>query len=164
MSDALATPKPLELYATLVKPEWVDHNGHMNLAYYPMAFYEATNALSLHLGMTREFKNRTKTASFAANLHLSYRREVRDGDPLRFLSRIINFDSKRVHFWHEMHHATDDYLAATCEMMSLNIDTTLRRVADMPAELLERLREIHDVHALLPPPAGLGHSIKIDDP
>ena len=37
-----------------VRPEWVDHYGHMNLAYYLVAFDLATDALwpALNLGET----------------------------------------------------------------------------------------------------------------
>ena len=28
-----------------VRPEWIDHNGHMNVAYYVLAFDESTDAV-----------------------------------------------------------------------------------------------------------------------
>ena len=146
-----------------VKQEWIDHNDHMNLAYYLMAFYEATNTLSLYLGMDREFKDRTHTVSFLAGMHFSYKREVCLNAPLNFFSRIISFDKKRVHFWHEMYHAEENYLAATCEMLSLNIDTQLRRVTDMPDELLTTLERVRKSHGRLPTPEGIGSSISIEN-
>lgn len=78
----------LGLHMSTVKQEWIDHNDHMNLAYYPMAFYEATNALALYLGMDREFKDRTHTASFLADMHFSYKREVRLNDPSKFFQEL----------------------------------------------------------------------------
>ena len=38
MPDTLATAAPLEIHTERVRPEWIDHNGHMNVAYYLMAF------------------------------------------------------------------------------------------------------------------------------
>ncbi|NJN47440.1 MAG: thioesterase-like protein, partial [Candidatus Competibacteraceae bacterium] len=35
-------PKPLTLYQDVVPPEWIDYNGHMNVAYYVLAFDRAT--------------------------------------------------------------------------------------------------------------------------
>ncbi len=32
------------VYETCVKPEWIDHNGHMNVAFFVLAFDEATDA------------------------------------------------------------------------------------------------------------------------
>ena len=32
-------------YRTVVKPEWIDHNGHVNVAYFVVAFDGATDAI-----------------------------------------------------------------------------------------------------------------------
>lgn len=151
----------LSKHSLSVKPEWIDHNNHMNLAYYPMAFYGATAAFSLYLGMDRAFKKRTSTASFLADMHLSYKREVVGGDPLIIYSRLINFDKKRIHFWHQMHHAEKGHLVATCEMLSLNIDTKTRSVAAMPEELSRVFSEVLERHSQLPIPGDIGRSISI---
>ncbi len=152
----------LSSHRLTVKPEWIDHNNHMNLAYYPMAFYGATANFSLYLGMDRAFKKRTNTASFLADMHLSYKREAGADDPLIIYSRLINFDQKRVHFWHQMHHETKGHLVATCEMLSLNIDTKTRRVAAMPEELSQVFSGVLERHSQLPTPKDIGSSISID--
>lgn len=41
---------PLRLYRDTVRPEWIDYNGHMNLAYYVVAFDLATDAFLDFLG------------------------------------------------------------------------------------------------------------------
>ena len=48
--------RPLDLYRTSVKPEWIDCNGHMNVAYYVLVFGFAADAKRIHLfyDMTRE--------------------------------------------------------------------------------------------------------------
>lgn len=51
-----------------------------------------------------------------------------------------------------MYHAEENYLAATCEMLSLNIYTQLRRVTDMPDELLTTLERVRKSHGQLPTP------------
>ena len=38
MSDA-----PFRSSVTLVRPEWIDYNGHMNMAYYGVLFDEAAD-------------------------------------------------------------------------------------------------------------------------
>src|SRR2546430_2256042 len=38
-------PGPLELYRTAIRPEWVDYNGHMNVAYYVLVFDKGTDLL-----------------------------------------------------------------------------------------------------------------------
>ena len=41
---------PLQIYRDKVRPEWIDYNGHMNVAYYVLAFDYATDAFFDHLG------------------------------------------------------------------------------------------------------------------
>ena len=38
--------KPLELPTLTVLPEWIDYNGHMNVAYYVLAFDHGVDAVS----------------------------------------------------------------------------------------------------------------------
>lgn len=146
-----------------VPDEWIDHNGHMNLARYADAFYRAVRHLSDALGFSPEFKERTSTASFAANLAISYRREVVAGERIRLESRIIDHDRKRIHAWHELILDDSDTVAATAELLSLNIDRTTRRVADMPAEALERVAAMCAAHRSLPTPDGVSHAIRLGD-
>lgn len=55
-----------------------------------------------------------------------------------------------------MYHAEQGYLAATNELLSLHIDLSVRRVGPMSGAILERLRQVQDAHASLPPPRGAG--------
>ncbi len=61
-------------------------------------------------------------------------REVGEGDPLRFTTRLLGWDAKRIHYFHEMYHATEGYLAATNELMSLHVSQETRRAAPMAPE------------------------------
>ena len=162
MTSSDPIPTPLELYQCPVKTEWVDHNGHMSFGCYSMAFYEATDALSEYLGFTRKYKDETNTANFAANMHLSYRREVKENDPLTFRTLIIGCDVKRVHVWHEMWHSEQGYIAATCELFSLHIDKSIRRVAPMAEEIFTGIEKIRAAHSSVTRPKGLGFVIEIN--
>ena len=97
-------------------------------------------------------------------MNVTYVQEVHEGDPLRFTTRILNCDEKRIHFWHEMYHATEGYLAATNELLSLHIDLTNRRVGPMAPEITEWVRKICDRHSTLPEPSGVGRLIGMKRP
>lgn len=161
--DSVATdiPTPFPLPSTVVQPEWIDHNGHMNVAYYLMAFDIASGGLLRYLGLGKEYRRDTNGGTFTGELHITYKREVMEGDPLRMTAQVIGVDSKRVHYWLEMYHETEGYLAATSEMVTLHIDMTKRRVSPMPAEMLAWMQKVRDAHAALPRPDGLGHVIGV---
>ena len=78
-------PTPFELPAATVLPEWIDMNGHMNVAYYLLAFDLASDVFSDFLGLTADYKKRTNSATFAGDVHLVYKREVKDGDEAAIL-------------------------------------------------------------------------------
>jgi len=154
--NLVVKPQSLDIYTDIVRPEWIDHNGHMNMAYYLLAFDLASDVLAENLGLTREYKKRTNTATFAGETHIVYKREVLEGDPLRFTGRVIACDAKRMHFWLEMYHGAQGYLAATTEFLILHIDMTVRRVAAMEPEQLARIEAARDAQAALPLPADIG--------
>lgn len=161
MPDPSDIPTPFELPTDVVIPEWIDHNGHMNVANYLRAFDTAADALGTYMGLSREYKRRTNSATFIGDVHIAYRREVKEGDILRFTGRIIACDAKRVHYWLEMYHAGEGYLAATAEFMELHIDMSTRRVAPMPPDILARIEAVRDAHAVLPLPEGLGKVLHV---
>ncbi len=154
-------PTPLELPPTTVKPEWIDFNGHMNVAYYLLAFDEASETLDAFLGLSPEYRAQTNNGTFAGDIHISYRQEVKEGDPLRMTGRVINCDSKRVHYWLEMFHATEGYLAATAEYMILHIDMSVRRVSPMAPDLADWIGKVSEAHAALGTPEGLGKVMNV---
>ena len=160
--DRMLVPAPLTLHREVVRPEWIDYNGHMNVAYYLLAFDHACDAFLDYVGMDRAFRQRTGGSTFAVDCHLTYQREVAEGDPLRFESRLLAFDEKRIHHFPHMFHAKEGFLSATCEWLSLYVDLAARQVATIPREVADRLAETLKSHQGLkwPPEAGRGIALR----
>ena len=152
---------PFDAYRDVVRPEWIDDNHHMNMGYYLVVFDIASTPFFHFMGLTPEHRKRARITTFAAESHIVFLREVRAGDPLRFQSRLIGFDNKRIHFASRMLHGTEDYLAATVESLSLHIDLGTRRVAPMAAEVQVRLAEIKAAHDNLPPWGEIGRNVSL---
>ena len=151
---------PLRIYTDRVRPEWIDYNGHMNVAYYVLAFDYATDAFFDHLGIGQSYKDSSGCSTFAADMNIGYRREVHEGDPLAFATWFLGHDEKRLHYYHEMYHAKEGWLAASCELLSLHIDMGARRTAPFPDAVMARLRQVRAAHAALPVPEGVGRQIR----
>jgi acyl-CoA thioester hydrolase len=96
---------PLQIYRDKVRPEWIDHNGHMNVAYYVLGFDYATDAFFDYLGLGQSYLQRANGSTFAVEMNVSYVREVHEGDPLVFRTWLLGHDHKRLHYYHEMYHA-----------------------------------------------------------
>jgi acyl-CoA thioester hydrolase len=102
---------------------------------------------------------RHDVTTFCLEAHVTYQREVREGDPLRFTTQLLGFDAKRIHYVHEVYHARDGYLAATNELMSLHVSRATRRATAMAPDVLARLARIQAVHDTLPRPPHVGRRI-----
>jgi acyl-CoA thioester hydrolase len=152
----LDAPAPFDAYRDVVRPEWIDHNGHMNMGYYVVVFDLATDAWMDHIGLDRRHRESHDVSTFCLEAHVTYHREVRAGDALRFTTRLLAWDAKRIHYFHEMYHADRGYLAATNELMSLHVSRRTRRGAPMAPEVLDRLARIQAAHDPLSRPPQVG--------
>ena len=156
-----AVPQPAESHREIIRPEWCDYNGHMNLAYYVLVFDHATDAFWLELGIGLEYRDRTNHSTFTVESHITYDQEVLEGDEVRCTTQLLGFDHKRIHYFHRMYHVRNDYLAATTELLGVHVDLTVRRVAPMPNHIRARLGETMDLHRCFVPPDQVGQVISL---
>jgi acyl-CoA thioester hydrolase len=143
-------------FTCTVRPEWIDNNGHMNMGYYVVVFDLATDDWMRRIGLDEAHRRTRQVTTFCLEAHVTYHHEVREGDPLRFTTRLLAFDAKRIHYIHAMYHRESGYLAATNELMSLHVSQGTRRAAPMAPEILERLEAMQRAHDRLPRPPQVG--------
>jgi len=147
---------PLDAYRDVVRPEWIDDNRHMNMGYYVVVFDLATDEFMRWIGLDAGHRRAYEVTTFCLEAHVTYHREVREGDPLRFTTQLLAYDAKRLHYIHAMYHATEGYLAATNELVSLHVAMATRRGAAMAREVVARLAMIQAAHDALPRPPQVG--------
>ncbi len=150
---------PFDQHRAVVLPEWIDYNGHMNVAYYLLAFDHATDAFLDYLGLDAAHRDATGGTTFAGDIHLTYQREVKEGDPLRITTQLLGYDEKRIRFFCQMYHAEEGFLAATLESLSLYVDLNRRKVSILPDDIQNRLAEVFAAHKALPLPPEAGRVI-----
>ena len=150
---------PFDVYRDVVRPEWIDHNGHMNMGYYLVVFDFATDEFFRWVGLDAQHRECHAITTFCLEAHVTYHREVRSGDPLRFTTLLLGHDAKRIHYIHAMYQAREGYLASTNELMSLHVDLATRRGAPMAPEIAARLAAIQAAHDALPRPPQAGRRI-----
>lgn len=153
---------PLCLHNECVDSNWIDYNGHMNLAYYMLAFDHATDAFFDYIGLGIAYLETSKCSTFTLEAHITYDRELMKNDPMRFETQLLKYDKKRLHYVHMMYNADKGYLASTNELISLHVDLTDRRSKNMPQSIIDQLDQISISHKLLPPPPQTGRVISID--
>jgi acyl-CoA thioester hydrolase len=154
--DLSSIRAPFETDRVFVRPDWIDYNGHMNVAYYIKAFDQAFDELYAVMGVDGETIRRTGISTFTAEMHITYQREVKEADRLRITTQLIDFDAKRMHFIQCMYHAEQGFLAATDEWLIMCVDLKQRKAIAFPEPLRGFLTATRRAHAgvALPPEAG----------
>ncbi|WP_438397322.1 thioesterase family protein [Caballeronia sp. DA-9] len=135
-----------------VQPDWIDEYGHMHAACYVTAFDQFGNELFERCGVGSHYTAASGCGIFTLELHTSYHRELIAGDPLRLQLRVLSCDKKRLVTLLELTQLRDNYLAATMEQLSINVNLETRRVCTFPNETYETLAAITETHAVLPLP------------
>ncbi len=156
---AAGAVRPIVEYEDVVRPEWIDSNGHMNLAYYVVAFDLATDKLYSTLGIGDAYREATGNSCFTAETHTIYEREMRLGERLLVHTWLLAVDAKRLHYFHELFHADSGERSAAQELLALHIDMHVRRVAPFPDEQRSALEQAVARYAPTQPPKGSGRRI-----
>ena len=157
----MAQAAPLTLFEDTVPPEWIDYNGHMNVAYYVLAFDRGTDALLDYIGMDEHYRRTQNCSVFTLEIHVNYLQELAQGNPIRCSTQLLDYDAKRIHYFEYLHHAEQGYLAATSELILLHMDMGQRRNAAMPQTIQDRLQALLDEHQSLTRPEQVGSTIGI---
>ena len=123
-----------------VLPEWIDYNGHMNVAYYTLAFDKALDFFFEDvLGIGPTFVEKNKEGPFALKASYNYFSELLEEESFFVDISILDFDSKRVHVFGEMRKDKSLELSAVFETVLMNMDLSARTVKQYPDRVLELL-------------------------
>jgi acyl-CoA thioester hydrolase len=135
--EALALEQTLE---ASVEPRFIDSMGHMNVAWYVHLFDRATWSLFDRLGIDQRYLDRTQAGMFAVEHYIRYLGELRENDPLRIHTRILDAQPKSLTLVHVMLDPARARLAATAEVVGIHMDLATRRSAPFPAPLAAAIR------------------------
>jgi acyl-CoA thioester hydrolase len=152
-------PAPFSAYEATVQSDWIDTNGHMNLAYFILIFDRGTAALFNALGIEKSYQDTKRCGVFAAETHTLYDREVLFGERVHVVSQVVGADAKRLHIVHEMFHLQHGYRVAMEEIMFLHVDLNTRRVVPFLSEARSAIDAALTAHAGLRRPQGIGRRV-----
>ncbi|WP_445502969.1 thioesterase family protein [Microvirga sp. G4-2] len=144
-----------------VEPAWIDYNGHMNMAYYHVLFDRALDEGFSLLGLDQEYVEERRASFFVAEIHTLYKRELKVHNQVRVTLQLVDYDEKRVHYYMEIRHAAEGWIAATLEGLSLHVDMETRKVSPFPEDIAANLAVMKASHAGLAKPQALGRIIGV---
>ncbi len=153
-------PTPIVVTGRSVLPEWIDYNGHMNVAYYGLAFDNAIDQMfDDHIGNGEAYVRAAAQGMFVLQSNMQFLQELRLGQVFSVSFQLIDHDTKRLHFWSEI--LLDGQVCATQEVLAMHVDLTTKRSAVFPDWLQTRLARLQADHATLARPERLGAKLGI---
>src|SRR6476620_2343397 len=142
-----------------VEPDWIDYNGHLNMAYYNVLFDRAVDEAFELIGCGLDYVKTRKHSCYTAEVHVRYLRELHAGDSVRVTFQLLDYDSKRMHYFEQLFHAGEGWVSATSENMSLHVDMVATKTTAFPPQVAQCLARMKAAHAKLPVPEAAGRKI-----
>jgi acyl-CoA thioester hydrolase len=154
-------PAPHRSTSMAIENQWIDYNGHFNMAYYGVLFDRAADQMFGALGLGPDYVKTTHNSFFTLETHCSYLREVAPTDTVAIESQIIDHDHKRVHYVQAMKHADEGWVACVLEVMVSHVDLNTHKTSNFPDDVKARIDAMAAEHNALPVPAQVGRKIGI---
>ncbi len=151
----------LPLLDCQVLSEWVDYNGHMNDAYYGVAFSRATDSLMDRIGLDAAERARSRHTIYTLAAMTRFLREAKLGEALSITAQLLDHDAKKMVVFLEMRRGSD--VLATSEQLLLCVDQggPEPRSAPFPPLTAQAVAALAAAHADLPRPEGAGQGISL---
>ena len=83
LKDMPLPPAPFLSSVMQIEPQWIDYNGHLNMAYYNVMIDRAIDEMWLQLGIGPAYMKERHGSTFTAECHVRYLREIHLGDPVQ---------------------------------------------------------------------------------
>ena len=114
---------------------WIDYNGHMNVAYYLLIFdkFGADN-LNTIFNIGEHSAKTTGMSTMMVETNITYNQELRLDDEVDINLLYFDHDKKRLQYKFEMIHKNKKYLASTFEALALYVDLNSRKVKEFEEE------------------------------
>src|SRR4029079_12655309 len=78
-----------------IEKDWIDYNGHLNMAYYNVLFDRASDDAFELMGLGPAYARERKLTVYTAEVHICYVQELHLGDRVRVSFQLLDHDEKR---------------------------------------------------------------------
>jgi len=117
--------------------DWVDYNGHMNMAYYVLIFDQAWEVALEKFKMGESAAKSQQRSTMVVETNTKYINEVKENEEVNINLIYFDHDKKRLHLKMEMNEKKTNKLSASMEWISLYIDLGKRKVTEFELDKIE---------------------------
>ena len=127
----------VHLKSQKVIKDWVDYNGHMNMAYYVLIFDQAWEVALEKFKMGENAAKSQQRSTMVVETNTKYINEVKENEEVDINLIYFDHDKKRLHLKMEMNEKRTNKLSASMEWISLYIDLGKRKVTEFELDKIE---------------------------
>lgn len=149
-ADLRANPGDRITYRGVVTQWHCDHVGHLNIAHYVSRFDEAHWAFFADLGLTASWQRDNRRGMAAVEENLRYLREVRAGDTVTIVSRLVQIKAKVIVSDHVMTNDATGEVCATERIACALVDLDTRKATAFPDSIRTRMLQLLPSEGLSP--------------
>lgn len=119
----------------------IDLNNHMNVARFFDAQVSSVREALAGAGINEDYIAQRRLGTFAAEHHLRYLGELRQGERFSTRVRFIGRSPKAIHLQSFLVNESRDQLACVLEVIGVHISQETRRGAEIPTDIAASLDE-----------------------
>ncbi|GAB5375440.1 MAG: thioesterase family protein [Acuticoccus sp.] len=142
-----------------IEMDWLDANGHLNMAFYNVMFDRTVDLALDALGCGHAYRATHNASVFNVETHIVYRREVLGNDKVRVSFQLLGRDEQRLHGYQQMVRLGDGELVASCESLFVHVDLADRHAAALPVAVAVAADAMVEAHRTAGEPHFAGRRI-----
>ena len=121
----------IKLTSQKIIKDWIDYNGHMNVAYYLLIFdkFGADNLNNI-FNIGEHSAKTTGMSTMMVESNITYNQELKLDDKVDINLLYFDHDKKRLQYKFKMIHRKKEYLASTFEALALYVNLNTRKVQE----------------------------------
>ena len=147
----LAEIRQLErAYETTIPQAFLDENQHVNVQYYLRLVERGVGEVFRRVGLGERYAAADEIGNFALEQHIRYLAELLHKDAVSVYIRLVDLSPKRAYFIGFLVNDAREQLAATVEVVMMNVDIARRRGAPFPPPAKQNLDALLTAHRNLP--------------
>jgi len=129
---------PLDVAAGKVIEEWIDYNGHMNMAYYVQCFEETSDYLLEHINLGYDYAIKKNKGIFVIKCEINYRKEISLHESFTISVQSVLIQGKKMIVELVMRNSSDQ-VTAEYKILNLNVDLKSKKSVPFDATVINNL-------------------------
>jgi len=123
----------------VVFPDWIDINGHMNVAHYMDIFDKSMFNLLARMHINEQSIREGRLTMVASRINMAYRKELLEGDDFQIWAGITGIGGHSMTVSQRLMRGSVAY--ATCDILAISFSPVERRAVAMEEHVRARAEE-----------------------